>query len=144
MTTYTFTPPTATTQPRQSFYENANAAPTQMVNPIGYRLFGYFPRGVTGLNVYQMSDGSFMITSQPDVPLTITPGVLALGTPYPDTIPSLIPNDCISSSWYNGVNTVQPLSTPYATTVFLGGHSYTITAIQYAQLLAAGFGAYLT
>lgn len=119
----TFTPPVTAILPAVSEYPLIKRQ-----NPLGYRLFRRYRIRDRGVNVFKMSDGSYV---RDDVT-----------SPYPAT--DAQPNNAIAVSWYKGVATVTGLPNPSVTFVYYGAHSYTVTAAEAANLTRAGFGANLT
>lgn len=142
----TFTPPTLDVIPPINYAESKHAPPAREANPQGLNLMKYFPQRARGVNVWKMTDGTYWMSDP-------VPGVTFTGTigwPYPDS-PSPV-NNAISSSWYPGGaggaggsgpgGDIQTVS-PNIEIEYYGGHSYTVTSAEAADLVAVGLGSYV-
>lgn len=148
-----FTPPAIPVVPPVSYADYKHGPTTERANPLGYRLMRYYYnvnssfRRYRGVNVWRMNDGTYMMSDP-------VPGVTfqgAISWPYPDTDNPV--NDAISSSWFpggpGGVGGSGPggliqLVSPGIAIEYLGGHTYTVSAAEAANLTAVGLGAYLS
>jgi hypothetical protein len=93
------------------------------------RLFRFFQPGPRGVNVFKMSDGSYLRDDQQGV--------------WPTT--PTVPNDVMSSTWGIGSGNVLPMFTftPIDNPVlfvYYGSHSYWVDDDEAARLVEAGFG----
>lgn len=143
----TFTPPGISVVPPVDYAQHKSGPRTKDVNPQGWNLMRYMPQRARGVNVWKMSDGTYMMSDP-------VPGVTfggTIGWPYPDS-PNPV-NNAISSSWYPGgaggvggsgpggnIETVSP----NVSVEYLGGHSYPVSTSEAASLTAVGLGAYVT
>jgi hypothetical protein len=141
VTIYTFTPPID--------FEITPLGDPTVDNPLGCRLMRYYSSRPCGVTVYKMSDGTYR-TGRYVEGLTYGPqlGLLDAWPPVQQDVtiwgnPSQ-PNGCISTSWFYSVITAQEFQTPAVTITYYGGHSYTVTSTEAADLTAAGLGAYVT
>ena len=168
----TFTPPGISAVPLVSVADTRTGLPTSRANPQGYNLMKYFSypsasdpavytnTRVRGVNVWIMND-STVLMSDP------VPGVTFTGTiawPYPDAVPNNAGrapypgqdnpvNNAISSSWFtggpggvgsSGPGGSQQYVVPGIAVEYLGGHTYTVTAVQASILESAGLSDYLS
>jgi hypothetical protein len=104
--------------------------PQKRANPLGYRLMRYYPVRARGVNVFKMSDGTYIRDDQ------------SPGEPYPATDAPV--EGVIAVSWYSGVATRTELNDPHVLHIYYGGHAEVVTSAEAALLAAAGFGGYLT
>ena len=143
---YTFTPPTLPVVPPVDYAQHRSDPPTKQVNPQGWNLMRYMPQRDRGVNVWKMTDGTYMMSDP--VPVVTFAGTI--GWPYPDS-PNPV-NNAISSSWFPGgtggaggsgpggdIQTVNPnIAVEYQ-----GGHTYAVSSTEATALTAVGLGAYL-
>ena len=130
--TYTFTPPV--------IYE----VPTDNVDtdhPAMSRLMQYYRPRERGVSVYKMDDGTYWVSRQ--VPLLNGPGIV-FAEPWPPLPVADQVNNVINTAWLYSRVVSQTVQTPGVVTVYYGGHSYQVTAVEAAAMTAAGLGNYVT
>ena len=96
------------------------------------RLFKFYAPYHRGVNVFELADGTFV----QDTPTAENANA---NVPYPIGSPGNI----VATSWLNGQATTTVVPNPVVATYY-GGHSYTVSAAQVAQLTAAGYGDCIT
>lgn len=126
----TFTPPVASTfNPPVDWRDRG----------MPFRLFRHFASRARAVNVFKLSDGTYVQDNTSDTPVAITGG----NVPYPWN-----PDDPSGpiASWTDatGVMQSQDHASPWIEAVYYGGHSYTVDSTEAAALTAAGYGACLT
>ncbi len=125
---HTFFPPTVDDDPQF----DVDATPDQE------RLMRHFKPHTRGINVFKLSANTF-------VQATASPENANSNVPYPwdpfhtDDVPGLIWR---GTNWDLSVETA--VQDPYVVTVYYGGHDNPISDEDYALLLAAGYGEWLT
>lgn len=147
-----FTPPSIPVIPPISVADRKNGPPTAQANPQGYNLMKFFYAPTSsfkryrGVNVWRMNDGTYLMSDP-------VPGLSfggTIGYPYPDTLQPV--NNAISWSWFpggpggvggSGPGGLAQLVSPGIAIEYLGGHSYSVSSAEAANLTAVGLGGYL-